>query len=224
MGELIDFKRPDGEGCPAYLALPSAGKNAPGLVVIQEYWGLNQQIKGVADKLAGLGYRALVPDLFRGKLTTDAKEASHFMGDLNFPDAATQDIRGAALHLKEHANTKVGAIGFCMGGALTLLTLLRVPEVDAGACFYGIPPEEAGDLGAIGRPLICHFAEHDDWCTPARVNALEAKFKSGGIDFELYRYDAEHAFTNERRPEVYKPQAAELAWERTLAFFKKKIG
>jgi carboxymethylenebutenolidase len=223
MGELIEFKRPDGKDCPGYLALPSAGKNAPGLVVIQEYWGLNPQIKGVADKLAGQGFRALVPDLFRGKLTTDAAEASHFMSDLNFPDATAQDVRGALQHLKDHANTKVGAIGFCMGGALTLLTLLSVPEVDAGACFYGLPPDEAGDLGTMKLPVICHFAEHDDWCTPARVNALEAKFEKGGVDYELYRYDAKHAFVNERRPEVYEPKAAELAWERTLAFLKKKL-
>lgn len=223
MGELIQFKRPDGKDCPAYLALPSAGKNAPGLVVIQEWWGLNDQIKGVADRLAGQGFRALVPDLFRGKLTTDAAEASHFMNTLNFPDATEQDVRGAVQHMKEHANTKVGAIGFCMGGALTLLTLLRVPEIDAGACFYGLPPDEAGDLGKIARPVIAHFGERDDWCTPARVNELEAKFKKGGVDYELYRYDAHHAFTNERRPEVYNAKATEQAWERTLVFLKKKL-
>jgi carboxymethylenebutenolidase len=224
MGEIIEFVRPDGKNCPGYLALPSAGKNAPAFVVIQEWWGLNEQIKNVADRLAEQGYRALVPDLFRGKLTQDAGEASHLMNELNFPDAAEQDIRGAVQHLKQHAATKVAVGGFCMGGALTLLSLLRVPEADAGACFYGIPPDSVGDFSQIKKPLICHFAEHDDWCNPKLVGSLEEKLKKGGVDYELYWYDAQHAFTNEKRPEVYDAKAAQLAWDRTFVFLKKKIG
>jgi carboxymethylenebutenolidase len=224
MGELINFVRPDGKECRGYLALPAAGKNAPAVVVIQEWWGLNEQIKGVADRLAAQGYRALVPDLFRGKLASDAQEASHMMNTLNFVDANEQDIRGAAQHLKEHAKTKVATAGFCMGGALTLLSLLKLGEVDAGACFYGIPPAAAGDPGQIDKPLICHFAEQDDWCTPKVVAELEAKLKKNGATFELYRYNAQHAFTNERRPEVYDADATKLAWERTFAFFKKYLG
>src|SRR5687768_1428716 len=110
MGELINFVRPDSKECPGYLALPSAGKSAPAVVVVQEWWGLNQQIKDTADRIAAQGYRALVPDLFRGKLASDAQEASHLMNGLNFMDAAEQDIRGAVLHLKEHANTKVAVL------------------------------------------------------------------------------------------------------------------
>src|SRR5688572_7679858 len=116
MGQMISYKRPDGKDVPGYLAEPKTGTGAPGMVVIQEWWGLNDQIKGVADKLAGDGFRALVPDLYRGKVTLDRKEAEHLMTGLNFGDAAGQDVRGAVRHLKAKSS-KVGVTGFCMGGA-----------------------------------------------------------------------------------------------------------
>jgi carboxymethylenebutenolidase len=164
-----------------------------------------------------------VPDLFRGKLTQDAGEASHWMNSLDFMAATDQDIRGAAQHLKQHAATPIAAMGFCMGGALTLLSLLRVAELTTGACYYGMPPAQAGDLGQLKKPLIGHFAKHDDWCTPERVAELEGKLKQAKVPYELYRYDAQHAFANERRPEVYEPKSAQLAWDRTLVFFKKHL-
>ena len=220
MGEMIQFKRPDGKTCPGYLAAPKAGSGAPGFVVIQEWWGLNDQIKKTADRLAEAGYRALVPDLYRGKLATAAEEANHMMANLNFPDAATQDIRGALQFLKQSSKKAVVG-GFCMGGALTLLAAVMVPEMDAGACFYGIPPLGPDDFKKIKIPLILHFANHDDWCTPAKVNELEATLKQSKSQFELYRYDAHHAFMNEARPEVYDAACAKTAWQRTLDFLKK---
>jgi carboxymethylenebutenolidase len=125
MGEMIQFKRPDGKTCPGYLAPPKAGSSAPGFVVIQEWWGLNDQIKKTADRLAEAGYRALVPDFYRDKVTTAADEANHLMTNLNFPDAAGQDIRGAVQYLKQ-SSKKVTVGGFCMGGALTILAAVRV--------------------------------------------------------------------------------------------------
>ena len=223
MGEMIQFKRPDGKTCPGYLAAPKAGPAAPGFVCIQEWWGLNDQIKKTGDRLAEAGYRALVPDLFRGKVTTSREEASHLFSSLNFPDAAAQDIRGAVQYLKQ-TSKKVAVGGFCMGGALTLLAAVRVPEMDVGACFYGLPPLDASELKKTAIPLICHFATHDDWCTPAKVDDLEATLKQSKSRFELHRYDAQHAFMNEARPEVYAPDCAKLAWERTLAFLKKEVG
>jgi carboxymethylenebutenolidase len=223
MGETVQFKRPDGNTCPGYLANPKAGADAPGFVVIQEWWGLNDQIKKTADRLADAGYRALVPDLYRGKLTTNADEASHLMTGLNFPDAAEQDIRGAAQYLKQ-SSKKVAVGGFCMGGALTILAALRVPEMDAGACFYGIPPAEIADPRKIKIPMIFHFANQDHWCTPDKVNELEAALKKSSSKFELYRYDAQHAFMNEQRPEVYDAASARSAWDRTLSFLTKVLG
>ncbi len=222
MGEMVQFKRPDGRTCPGYLASPKAGAGAPGFVCIQEWWGLNEQIKKTADRLAEAGYRALVPDLYRGKVAKASDEASHMMANLNFPDAADQDIRGAVQYLKQ-SSRKVAIGGFCMGGALTILSAVRVPEMDAGACFYGIPEVGATDLEKIKIPLICHFANQDGWCTPAKVNDLEAALKQSKSKFEIYRYDAQHAFMNEARPGVYDAASAKLAWDRTLKFLKNVL-
>ena len=139
MGQTVSFKRPDGKDCNGYLASPAGNDQAPAVVVIQEWWGLNDQIKSVAERLATLGYRALVPDLYKGKLALDAAEAKHMMTNLNFGDAATQDVRGAAQYLKQ-SSAKVGVVGFCMGGALTVLAALYVKEVNACSSWYGFPP------------------------------------------------------------------------------------
>lgn len=223
MGEMIRFGRPDGQDCPGYLAVPEGAPNAPAVVVIQEWWGLNAQIKATGDRLAAFGYRALVPDLFRGKVATSRDEAGHMMSGLNFLDAAEQDIRGAVQHLKKQGG-KVAVMGFCMGGALTIIGAVKVPEMDAGACFYGIPPAAVADPSTIQIPMILHFAKKDDWCTPTAVSSLEAALKASKSEHSLHLYDAEHAFMNEARPEVYEPAAAKLAWDRTLEFFKKTIG
>ena len=222
MGEMIQFNRLDGKTCPGYLAIPKTGAGAPGFVCIQEWWGLNDQIKKTADRLAEAGYRGLVPDLYRGKVAKASDEASHMMANLNFPDAAEQDIRGAVQYLKQ-SSRKVAVGGFCMGGALTILAAVRVPEMDAGACFYGLPDLPAAEFKKIKIPLICHFANQDGWCTPAKVNDFEAALKQSKSKFEIYRYDAQHAFMNEARPGVYDAASAKLAWDRTLNFLNKAL-
>ena len=222
MGEMVQFKRPDGKTCPGYLATPKAGAGAHGFACIQEWWGLNEQIKKIADRLAEAGYRALVPDLYRGKLAKASDEASHMMANLNLSDAAEQDVRGAVQYLKQ-SSKKVVVGGFCMGGVLTILAALRVPEMDAGACFYGIPELPAVELKKIRIPLICHFANRDGHWTPAKVNDLEAALKQSKSQFEIHRYDAQHAFMNEARPEVYDAASAKLAWDRTLKFLKQVL-
>ncbi len=222
MGEMIQFKRPDGKSCAGYLATPKTGSSAPGFVCIQEWWGLNDQIKKTADRLAEAGYRALVPDLYRGKVAKAADEASHMMKNLNFSGAAEQDIRGAVKYLKQ-SSKKVAVGGFCMGGALTILAAVRVPEMDVGACFYGIPNVSADELKTIRIPLTCHFANQDGHWTPAKVNDFEAALKQSQSKFEIFRYDAQHAFMNEARPEVYDPASAKLAWDRTLKFLKNAL-
>lgn len=218
----MEVKRPDGKTCPAYFAAAKEA-NAPGFVCIQEYWGLNEQMKKTADRLAQAGYRTIVPDLYRGKVATSADEAKHLTTGLNFADAAEQDIRSAVQHLKQGSKKKVAVGGFCMGGALTLLAALRVPEMGAGACFYGLPPVDPGEFKKIKIPLICHFANQDDWCTPAKVTELENMLKESKSKFEMYRYDAKHAFMNEMRPQVYDAASAKLAWDRTLSFLKKAL-
>src|SRR5574338_1629656 len=162
MGQMVSFKRPDGKSVSGYLAEP-AGAGAPGMVVIQEWWGLTAQIKGVADRLARAGYRALVPDLYRGKVAVEAKEAEHLMQGLNFGDAAGQDIRGAVQYLKSSGSGKAGVTGFCMGGALTVLSACNVPEADAEVIWYGYPPLEYVDATKIKAPLLGHWATEDEF-------------------------------------------------------------
>lgn len=219
MGSMIDFARPDGSKTKGYLAL--GGQGRPGLVVIQEWWGLNDQICGVADRFARAGYNALAPDLYKGRLTTVPDEANHLMNGLNFPDATHQDLRGAAQHLKGQSG-KVGVMGFCMGGALTVAAAVHVPDLAAAVCFYGIPPADFADPAKIKIPFQGHFANQDDWCTPAAVDALESTMKAAGQSPEIHRYDAAHAFFNERSA-AYNLDCANQAWERMAAFLKAKL-
>lgn len=223
----VTFTRPDGQDCSGYLLEPKAGAAAPAVVVIQEWWGVNEQIKGVAQRYAELGYRALVPDLYRGKVGLDAKEAEHLMSGLNFGEAAGLDVRGAVQYLKR-TSKKVAVTGYCMGGALTLLAAANVPEIDAAVPWYGFPPLEYLDATKIKAPLLGHFATQDAFFPIATVKELENKLEAAGVRYEFYRYDAQHAFANESPPDPnvptrYDAKAAELAWERTVAFLGKHL-
>jgi len=219
MGTMIEFARPDGGKTKGYLA--TAGQGRPGIVVIQEWWGLNDQICGVADRFARAGYNALAPDLYKGRLTTEPDEANHLMTGLEFADATHQDLRGAARHLQSQSG-RVAVMGYCMGGALTIAATVHVPEFSAGVCFYGIPPKAFADPAKIRMPLQGHFANRDDWCTPAAVDDLERTLKTAGVRHEIYRYDAAHAFANERSA-AYDVACANQAWERMAAFLGAQI-
>ena len=224
----VSFKRPDGKDASGYYVEPAAGSQAPGVVIVQEWWGVNDQIKGVARRLAERGYRALVPDLYRGEVGLDAKEAQHLMEGLNFGEAAGQDIRGAVQYLKQ-SSTKVGVTGFCMGGALTLLAAANVPELDAAVAWYGFPPLDYLDASQIKAPLMGHFASQDAFFKIEQVDALEEKLAKAGVAYTFHRYDAQHAFANEvpidpNIPTKYNAVAAETAWQRTLDFFDEHLG
>ncbi len=229
MGKTVSFNRPDGKSVNGYLSEPTAGAKAPGIVVIQEWWGLNDQIRGVADKLAKAGYRALVPDLYRGKEAVDAKEANHLMTGLNFGDAASQDIRGAVQYLKKTGSAKAGVTGFCMGGALTVLSAVNVPEMDAGVIWYGYPPLEYVDASKIKAPLLGHWATQDQAFAIGGVDKLEEKLRAAKVSFEFHRYNCKHAFANETADSKgldmlkYDAKAAEQAWKRTMDFLAKHI-
>jgi carboxymethylenebutenolidase len=223
MGTSISFSRPDGKPATGYLA--RAGRaNAPGIVVIQEWWGLQDQIKGICDHFAAAGYHALAPDLYAGTVVPyhDSEAAGREMNSLNFLDATDQTVRGAVLELRK-TSAKVGLTGFCMGGAVTIIGACRIPELSAAVCFYGIPPETVAKPADVKVALQAHFANQDDWCTPAAVDAFEAALKAAGKTAEVFRYDAQHAFVNEQR-DVYDRAAAELAWDRTLKFLATHLG
>ena len=228
MGRTISFERPDGKSVPGYLAEPGGG-SAPGVVVIQEWWGMNAQIKGVADRMAAAGYRAVVPDLYRGKVAVEAKEAEHLMGNLDFGDAASQDVRGAVRYLKRQG-PKVGVTGFCLGGALTMLATVNVPEADAAVVWYGFPPLDLIDPKKITAALMGHWAIEDTPFPIATVDQLEQKLRAANVPFQFHRYQAKHAFANEtlvgdkKLPVAeYNAPAADLAWQRTMEFFGRHL-
>jgi len=217
-----NFTRPDGKQCPGYFAWPEGSSDSPGVVVIQEWWGLNDQIEGVADRLAAAGYRALAPDLYRGELTLEAEEARHRMEGLDFMDAASQDVRGAVAALKQEGG-RVGVMGYCMGGALSVLAAVYVPEADAVSAWYGLPPEEAIVVERIRAPVQGHFGYRDSIVPMRRVDDLERRLEARGRSCDFHRYDADHAFGNEQGAN-YQPEAARQAWQRTLDFFGEHLG
>lgn len=219
MGSMIDFKRPDGSTCRGYMA--EAGRGKPGIVVIQEWWGLNDQICGIADRFARAGYNALAPDLYKGRVTQKPDEANHMMSGLDFVGASDQDIAGAVKHLAA-MGAKVAVMGFCMGGALTIAACARLGGIACGVPFYGIAPAQLADPAKIKVPIQGHFANKDDWCTPQAVDDLEKTMAAAGHKPEIHRYDAAHAFANERSA-AYDVGAAGQAWERMLAFLGKHL-
>jgi carboxymethylenebutenolidase len=223
MGTSITFKRPDGKDTGGYLA-QAARPDAPGVVVIQEWWGLQDQIKGICDRFALAGFDALAPDLYNGVVVPyhDTDAAGKEMNSLNFQDAVEQNVRGAAQFLKRNGG-KVGLTGFCLGGVVTVIGACRIPELSAAVPFYGIPPEQVAKPADVKIPLQGHFANKDTWCTPEVVNAFEKGLQAAGKSAEVFRYDADHAFVNEQRAPVHDRQAAELAWGRATDFFKKHL-
>lgn len=220
MGQILEFTRPDGERTRGYWA--EAGPARPGVVVIQEWWGLNAHICSIADRFAAAGFSALAPDLYRGRIASSADEASHMMDGLDFADATHQDLAGAVAFLGARC-PKVGVTGFCMGGALTIAAAVHVPGVAAAVCFYGIPPAEFADPARIRIPFQGHFARRDDWCTPDRVQALEHTLRASPAEVDIHRYEADHAFFNKTRPEVYDVACAEQAWARSVAFLARHL-
>jgi carboxymethylenebutenolidase len=224
MGTKITFKRPDGKDATGYLAKAGPG-NRPSVVVIQEWWGLQDQIRGICDRFALAGYDALAPDLYNGVVVPyhDRDAAGKEMGSLNFLDATEQTVRGAVQFLKKNG-VKVGLTGFCMGGAVTIIGACKIPELSAAVCFYGIPPEAVAKPADVRVPLQGHFALRDTWCTPEAADAFEAAMKAAGKKPEFYKYDAEHGFVNEQRPDAHDRAHCELAWERTLGFWRQHLG
>jgi carboxymethylenebutenolidase len=220
MGTAITFKRADGKDASGYLA-NAAHSDAPGIVVIQEWWGVQDQIKGICDRFAAAGFDALAPDLYNGVVVPyhDADAANKEMSSVNFIEATEQTVRGAAQYLKRNG-AKVGLTGFCMGGAVTIIGACRIPELAAGVAFYGIPPAKAAKPADVNIPLQGHFANNDDWCTPQLVNDFEKELKQSGKNAEFFRYDADHGFVNEQRVSVHDRKHAEIAWGRATSFFE----
>jgi carboxymethylenebutenolidase len=224
MGEMVQFAA-NGHTTSGYLALPPTDKG-PGLLVIQEWWGLVDHIKRVADRFAAAGFVALAPDFYDGQTTQSPDAAAKLFMALNI-DRAAADLRGAADHLlglSAVPGPRVGTVGFCMGGQLALYAGMALPErIGAAVDFYGIHPKVAIDPTRVTVPVQGHFGSRDGSIPVDGVRDLAAKVNAAGGQFELHVYDADHAFFNDTRPTAHDAAAATLAWDRTLGFLRKHL-
>lgn len=191
------------------------GARPVGVVVLHEFWGLNAQVVGVAERLAAQGFPALAVDLYEGVVAGTRDEASRLMGALDRA-RAVRIVEAAATELRARGAARVAALGFCMGGSLALTSAEQARGLDAAVVYYGIP--DAFDATRVRIPVLLHFANTDAWCTPSRVEALERALDGAGVRHALHRYEAQHAFCNETRAGVYDAAQAALASERTAAF------
>jgi carboxymethylenebutenolidase len=230
MGELIDLGgAATAANARGYLATPEKGAG-PGLVVIQEYWGLVPHIEELCDRFAGQGFSALAPDLLRGATADEPDEADKLMMALNLQQAAA-DMGSAVDYLRSSPAVRgdgIGVVGFCMGGGLALMLAAQRPaDIDACVAFYGLIPWESAspDWTTLDAPVQGHFGEDDDFFSPEKMRDLQASLDRADktTDFHLYA-GAGHAFFNDTRPEAYDESAAALAWTRTLEFLRAKLG
>ena len=226
MGERIEFPS-NGSTGEGYLATPTGG--GPGVVVIQEWWGLVDHIKDVCERFAAEGFVALAPDLYHGKKVSEPDEAGKAMMAMRLDEAA-KDMSGAVDAVRERSSgSGVGAVGFCMGGGLALvLAGQRADAVKAVVPFYGALAWEGVEpaYGAIKGAVLGHYAENDAWANPDVARQLERTLTdSGNEDVTIHIYPGtDHAFFNDTRPEVYAPEASQLAWARTIEFLRSRLG
>jgi carboxymethylenebutenolidase len=227
MGETVEFPS-NGHTASGYLATPASG-HGPGVVVIQEWWGLVPHIRDLCDRFAAEGFVALAPDLYHGKDATEPDEAGKLLMELDLPRAA-RDMLGAGKWLAQSDKTagdRVGIVGFCMGGALALYAATLSDVFAAVVPFYpyfGVTAAAKPEVAAIKGAVLGHFATKDEAYTPEQVAALEAELRDAGVDVEFFWYEgADHAFFNDTRPEVFDEDAAQLSWDRTRAFFRTHL-
>jgi carboxymethylenebutenolidase len=221
-GKMVDFPS-NGGTTQAYLATPQSGKG-PGVLVIQEWWGLVPHIKRVADRFAAEGFSALAPDMYHGKTADEPDGAGKLFMALNIAQAE-KDLRGAAKYLAGQSSTaKLGAVGFCMGGQLALFAGTLNPNVGAVVDFYGIHPNVKPDYAKLSGPVLGLFAEKDAFVTPQTAKEVDAAIKKAGKSSEIHIYpNVDHAFFNDDNKAAYNAQAADDAWRRTIAFFRQHL-
>jgi carboxymethylenebutenolidase len=226
MGQLIDFPS-NGSTASGYLATPASG-SGPGVVVIQEWWGLVDHIKDLCDRFAEAGFVALAPDLYHGKTASEPDEAGKEMMAMQMGQAA-KDMSGAVDEVVRRSSVDhVGVIGFCMGGGLAMVLATQRPDaVSAVIPCYGIIPwaEAQPDYSAMSAALLGHYAEKDGFFTPEAAEALGEQLRDLGKEAEIIVYPGcDHAFFNDTRPEVYDADASALLWERSIDFLHAHVG
>src|SRR5688572_4134139 len=221
-GSMVKFPT-NGSTTDGYLASPASGKG-PGILVIQEWWGLVGHIKSVADRFAAEGFTALAPDMYHGKTADEPDGAGKLFMALNIGQAE-KDLKGAASYLAQHSSTaKLGVVGFCMGGQLALFAATLNPNIGATVDFYGVHPNVKPDYSKLSGPVLGLFAEKDAFVTPETARQVDADIKKAGKQSEIHIYPGvDHAFFNDENKGAYNKAAADDAWRRMLAFFRTNL-
>jgi carboxymethylenebutenolidase len=224
MSKHIEFKA-GATTCGGELGEPGGGSKVGAVVVIQEWHGINAEMKAKVDRFASEGFLALAPDLYHGKIATNDADAGQLMGALDF-GKALGEIAAAVQWLKEQprSNGKVAVLGFCLGGALTIAAAANIAGLACTVPFYGLPDVSKLDLSKITAPMLAQFAELDDWASPVKARQLEQDLKALGKSMELYVYEgAGHAFMRDSDKTKYHESSAKKAWPRTLAFLHQHV-
>lgn len=208
-----------------YLALPAGAAPSGAVVVIHEWWGLNDDVRRMTDRFAAEGWVGLAVDLYGGRVTSEAAEALALSTEMKTADAV-EIVRGAAAALSAHpaCNGKIAVTGFCLGGGMTLAAVAGVDGLAAGVPFYGSPRDEFLHYDRMRAPILGHYASQDAFVDPARVRRIAEAVRAAGGSFELHFYEGGHAFMRERDPHAYHEPSARLAWERTTAFLRARLG
>jgi carboxymethylenebutenolidase len=218
--ELLNLNTSHG-ATTAFVALPDNDVTSA-VVLIQEWWGINDHIRDLAGRYAAEGYLCVAPDLYRGKLAKDADEAGRMMQGLAIEDGL-ETIQQAIAEIKRvYKVQKVGINGFCMGGTFSLRAACELSDLAAAAPFYGDIPEE-NILKKLKVPTLFVAGTRDAWINPAKVKQLKEAAHKYNLPVETVSYDADHAFFNDTRPQVYDPDAAADAWRRVLELFRKHL-
>jgi carboxymethylenebutenolidase len=223
--ENVEFPA-NGQTGHAYLALPDGAGPFPGIIVVQEWWGVDEHIKDVARRFASEGFVALAPDLYHGEVTKEPGEAQKLMMSLNM-DQATRELVKATDYLAsrpEIAGRGIGAIGFCMGGGLALNLACESAQIRAATPFYGVNPTPIDRVRNLSGPLMAIYAENDAFAGESVRRDLEQTLNASGISNEIVVYPGtQHAFFNDTRPEVFDRDAAADAWQRVLSHFRQHL-
>lgn len=194
-------------------------EGVPAVLLVHEWWGLNDYVKQQAERLHDLGYGVFAIDLYGGKVATDPQAAARYAAQArDDPAPLAADLAAAIDHLDALSGGRVATLGWCFGGGWALRAALASPgQVDAAVSYYGEPVLEAAELDRLDAPVLAIFATHDDWITPAKATAFESALKQAGATYEVHHFEAEHAFANPSNPD-YDAEAALRAWDLTRDF------
>ena len=219
------FYTSNGRGVDGYLSHPTAPGPWPAMIIVHEWWGLEDHFRELGRRLAREGLVTLVPDLYHGAVASEPEVAARLKTSLNI-DAAVTDILGAVPYLRglPFVSEKVGVMGFCMGGGLALLAACRSRELAAAVVYFPSIYPDQDEIGEVACPLLLHYGTADSVTPTSEIERITQALDRNRKAYELFLYEgADHAFVNDRHPEFYNQAATELAWSRTLTFVERHL-